>query len=43
MEIDIASGCDCTTLDYPKNKIKPGKKQRFMLLLIVVKRKNLRL
>ncbi len=26
IEIDIASGCDCTTLDYPKNKIFPGKK-----------------
>lgn len=26
IEIDIASGCDCTTLDYPKNKILPGKK-----------------
>jgi len=26
IEIDIASGCDCTTLDYPKNKIKPGQK-----------------
>ncbi len=26
IEIDIASGCDCTTLDYPKNKIKPGEK-----------------
>ncbi len=26
IEIDIASGCDCTTLDYPKNKIRPGQK-----------------
>lgn len=26
IEIDIASGCDCTTLDYPRNKIKPGEK-----------------
>jgi len=26
IEIDIASGCDCTTLDYPKSKILPGKK-----------------
>lgn len=26
IEIDIVSGCDCTTLDYPKNKILPGKK-----------------
>jgi hypothetical protein len=26
IEIDIASGCDCTTLDYPKNKILPGTK-----------------
>ncbi len=26
IEIDIASGCDCTTLDYPKHKILPGKK-----------------
>ena len=26
IEIDIATGCDCTTLDYPKNKILPGKK-----------------
>ncbi len=26
IEIDIASGCDCTTLDYPTNKILPGKK-----------------
>ncbi len=26
LEIDIASGCDCTTLDYPTNKILPGKK-----------------
>lgn len=26
IEIDIASGCDCTTLDYPRNKILPGKK-----------------
>lgn len=26
LEIDIVSGCDCTTLDYPKSKIFPGKK-----------------
>ena len=26
IEIDIVSGCDCTTLDYPKAKIFPGKK-----------------
>lgn len=26
IEIDIVSGCDCTTLDYPKSKILPGKK-----------------
>ncbi len=26
IEIDIASGCDCTTLDYPRHKILPGKK-----------------
>lgn len=26
IEIDIVSGCDCTTLDYPKNKILPGSK-----------------
>jgi Protein of unknown function (DUF1573) len=26
IEIDIASGCDCTTLDYPTQKILPGKK-----------------
>lgn len=26
IEIDIASGCDCTTLDYPRHKIQPGKK-----------------
>ena len=26
LEIDIASGCDCTTLDYPTHKILPGKK-----------------
>lgn len=26
LEIDIASGCDCTTLDWPRNKILPGKK-----------------
>ena len=26
IEIDIASGCDCTDLEYPKNKIAPGKK-----------------
>jgi hypothetical protein len=26
IEIDIASGCDCTTLDYPTHKILPGKK-----------------
>lgn len=26
IQIDIASGCDCTTLDYPKNKILPGQK-----------------
>lgn len=26
IEIDIVSGCDCTTLDYPKNKIFPGKR-----------------
>lgn len=26
IEIDIVSGCDCTTLDYPVGKILPGKK-----------------
>ncbi len=26
IEIDIVSGCDCTTLDYPRTKILPGKK-----------------
>lgn len=26
IEIDIASGCDCTTLDYPKTPIKVGQK-----------------
>jgi hypothetical protein len=26
IEIDIVSGCDCTTLDYPTNKILPGQK-----------------
>lgn len=26
IQIDIASGCDCTTIDYPKNKITPGQK-----------------
>lgn len=26
IQIDIASGCDCTTIDYPKNKIAPGQK-----------------
>lgn len=26
IEIDIVSGCDCTTIDYPKEKIMPGKK-----------------
>lgn len=26
IEIDIVSGCDCTTLDYPKTPIKVGQK-----------------
>lgn len=26
IDIDIASGCDCTTLDWPREKILPGKK-----------------
>lgn len=26
IEIDIVSGCDCTTLDYPRTKILPGKR-----------------
>lgn len=26
IEIDIVSGCDCTTLDYPTHKILPGQK-----------------
>ncbi len=26
IEIDIASGCDCTTIDYPKTPIKVGQK-----------------
>ncbi|MFZ1749264.1 MAG: DUF1573 domain-containing protein [Saprospiraceae bacterium] len=26
IEIDVAAGCDCTTLDYPRHKIKPGDK-----------------
>jgi hypothetical protein len=24
IEIDIVSGCECTTLDWPRDKIKPG-------------------
>lgn len=28
IEIDIASGCDCSTLDYPTNPIKPGQKAK---------------
>lgn len=26
IEVDIASGCDCTDIEYPRNKILPGKK-----------------
>lgn len=26
INIDIASGCDCTTLDWPRKPIKPGQK-----------------
>lgn len=26
IEIDIVSGCDCTTLDWPRKPIKPGQK-----------------
>ncbi len=26
IEIDIVSGCDCTTVDYPTHKILPGQK-----------------
>lgn len=28
IEIDIASGCDCSTLDYPTHPIKPGQKAK---------------
>ncbi|MBK9257939.1 MAG: DUF1573 domain-containing protein [Saprospiraceae bacterium] len=26
IEIDIVSGCDCTTLDWPRKAVKPGQK-----------------
>src|SRR5690554_4493242 len=26
IQIDLASSCDCTTLDYPRGKVLPGKK-----------------
>jgi hypothetical protein len=32
IQIDIASGCDCTTLDYPKTPIKVGQKAKINVI-----------